>query len=311
METQLNRRLALQIMAGSLENRNAGVERMLNFSGRFSLWAFVIWGVLGGAERISAQPPAAPMPMPEESPLLIEPESPEEAIEAAVLMQRLARPGLAKRYINQFLNANPDEATLLKIRDKYGPAIFLKMATDRDLQPESKTLYDKITAAFRKRAANPQRINKLIQDLTGSPRERAVAIASLRSAGPVVVPTNAQTGGERDRRRTQRRSFWAWCRWASRSSRRFWGPWKVLTKKFAMRPLKSWGMWDQRGRALPVAAGIRAERTAGPQRNRAASLDEALKARRPADAANHALRSTGPTQTGRFGTFSLRLPLAL
>ncbi len=167
---------------------------MRKFSERFSLWAIAILGVLAGADSVSAQP-AAPMPMQEESPLLIEPESPEEAIEAAVLMQRLARPGLAKRYITQFLNANPDEATLLKIRDKYGPAIFLKMATDRDLQPESKTLYDKITEAFRKRAASPERIAKLIQDLSGGPRERAVAISSLRSAGPVVVPTMLQQAG--------------------------------------------------------------------------------------------------------------------
>ena len=160
---------------------------MRTISWRMRLVVLVFLGALGSS-AIFAQPPADEAPAEEESPLLVEPETPEDAFEAAMLMQRLGRPGLARRYLTQFLNANPDEALLLKLRDKHGPAVFLRLANDRALQPESKTLLDQVNAAFRKRGADPQRINKLIDDLSGTPRERTVALTTLRSAGEVVVP---------------------------------------------------------------------------------------------------------------------------
>ncbi|MCA9071640.1 MAG: hypothetical protein KDA84_22090, partial [Planctomycetaceae bacterium] len=152
---------------------------MLIISSRSHRVALVVFGVLSIPVLGFAQPtPNAPTV--EESPLLVEPEGPEEAFEAADLMQRIGRPNLAKRYIQQILNANPDEATLLKLRDKQGPAIFLRMAHDPDLQPEARTLLDKVNTAFRKRGADPQRVNAMINDLSAGPRERAVAVEALR-----------------------------------------------------------------------------------------------------------------------------------
>lgn len=160
---------------------------MLIISWRTRPIVLVLLGILAVPGLAFAQPAAEP-PMPEESPLLVEPEGPEEAFEAADLMQRIGRPNLAKRYIQQLLSANPDEATLLKLRDKHGPAIFLRMAHDPDLRPESRTLLDKVNAAFNKRGADPQRIDGMINDLTAGPREQAVALEALRNAGAVVVP---------------------------------------------------------------------------------------------------------------------------
>ncbi len=160
---------------------------MLNISWKFRFVVLAALGMAFLAQTLTAQPPAE-TPAQEESPLLIEPTTPEDTFEAASLMQRLGRPGLAKRYLTQFLDANPDEDLLLKIRDKQGPAVFLRMANDPALRPESKTLLDKVNEAFRKRGADPNRINKLIADLSGSPRERAVALETLRSGGTAVVP---------------------------------------------------------------------------------------------------------------------------
>jgi hypothetical protein len=165
---------------------------MLNISWTLRLAVFALLGLVIPAESVFAQPPAeappAEAPMPEESPLLIEPTTPEDAFEAAALMQRLGRGGLARRYLTQFLDANPDDDLLLKIRDKEGPAVFLRLANDPALQPESKTLLEKVNAAFRKRGADPVRINKLIADLSGTSRERAVALQTLKSGGTAVVP---------------------------------------------------------------------------------------------------------------------------
>lgn len=161
---------------------------MLNISWRFRPLVLTLAGLLAWPGWLSAQPAAETDPTAEESPLLIEPESPEEAFEAAVLMQKLARPNLAKRYLRQLLDADPDDATLLELRDKHGPAVFLKLAKDEGLQPEGKTLMQKVDTAFKQRGADPQRINQLIDDLSAGPRKRAVAMDSLRGAGTVVVP---------------------------------------------------------------------------------------------------------------------------
>ncbi len=160
---------------------------MLNISWPFRTMMMILLGLVFLAGFTGAQQPDA-APVAEESPLLTEPESPEDAFKAASLMQRLGRPNLAKRYLKQFLASNPDEAALLKLRDKSGPAVFLRLANDPGLRPESKTLLDRVNAAFRKRGADPQQINKLISDLSGGPRERAVALETLRSGGTVVVP---------------------------------------------------------------------------------------------------------------------------
>lgn len=167
--------------------KTTGANHMLIISWKFRRVAFVLLGVLAVPVLAFAQP-APQTPMAEESPLLVEPAGPEEAFEAADLMQRIGRPNLAKRYIQQLLSANPDEATLLKLRDKHGPAIFMRMDRDPDLRPESRSLFNKVNAAFNKRGADPQRVNAMINDLSAGPRNRAVALDALRNAGAVVVP---------------------------------------------------------------------------------------------------------------------------
>ena len=67
----------------------------------------------------------------EASPLLIEPETPEAAFEAARLMIRLGRPELSRRYLQQFLDTNPDDATLLNLREKFGPGVFLNLDNNK------------------------------------------------------------------------------------------------------------------------------------------------------------------------------------
>ncbi len=119
----------------------------------------------------------------EENPLLTEPRTPETLFDAVVLMSDLARPNLAFLYLQKLMDANPNDATLLKLRDKHGPAIFLRLSNDKRLQPESIQLLDRVNAAFRKGARDPARVDKLIADLTKTAAQREVAILQLRNAG--------------------------------------------------------------------------------------------------------------------------------
>lgn len=160
----------------------------------------VLIGTLGSAVSLRAQPPAddsdpdALIPdslaqaEPEPSPLLIEPKSPEALFDAVVLMLDLDRPNLALRYMKQLLEQDPDDATILRMRDKHGPAVFLELSNDKRLQPDSIDLLERMNSAFRQYAADPARMDRLIRDLTGAPGKREVAIIQLRSTGKVAVP---------------------------------------------------------------------------------------------------------------------------
>ena len=157
----------------------------------------VLSGALSPAVGVRAQPPGNQLDSnsvaqntvePEPSPLLTEPKSPEALFDAVVLMLDLDRPVLALQYVQQLLAQNPDNATILKIRDKHGPAVFLELSNDTRLQPASVELLDRMNEAFREYAADPTRMDRLIKDLSGTPEKREVAIIQLRSTGKVAVP---------------------------------------------------------------------------------------------------------------------------
>ncbi len=149
---------------------------------------------------VQAQPTAAPPPatnvQPAASPLLTEPTAPAALFDAVVLMIDLARPELARTYLDQLLAQNPDDTALLAMRDKHGPAVFLRLANLESLQPGSATLLDRMNAAFRRFAADTARIDGLIAELAGAPSVRDAAILQLRSGGALVVPRLVERIGD-------------------------------------------------------------------------------------------------------------------
>lgn len=120
--------------------------------------------------------------------LLSKPETPEQLMQAVVQLTDLGHAASAKAYLDQLLKGNPDDELILKLRDKYGPAAFLRLANNKKLQPESITLLKKMESAFRAYATDPSRINSLIDALSGTPTERDIAIIQLKSAGEIVAP---------------------------------------------------------------------------------------------------------------------------
>ncbi len=158
-----------------------------------ALWPSVPASVLAQpAEQPAAQVPGDPapgdQPADQSSPLLIEPTTAGALFDAVVLMTDLGRPNLANGYLQKLLESNPDDAALLAMRDKHGPAVFLRLSNLVSLQPGSVTLLGRMNAAFGRFAADTTRIDRLIGELEGAPSVRDAAILQLRSGGALVVP---------------------------------------------------------------------------------------------------------------------------
>jgi HEAT repeat protein len=138
------------------------------------------------------EPPKPTAPAPandlEESPLLVEPKTPTEFFDAAVLTDRLYRPGLTKRYLEKLLQSNPSDDALLELRDKYGPGMFLHLARDPALKPVAAQLLDRVATALQKRESDPTFLDSLIDGLQGSPSDRETSIQMLMNLGPGTVP---------------------------------------------------------------------------------------------------------------------------
>ncbi|MEC9008320.1 MAG: HEAT repeat domain-containing protein, partial [Planctomycetota bacterium] len=165
----------------------------------FSMYVMMVVGLLSLDQSALAQPQpadAAPAEPAAASPLLSEPTTPDALFDAVVLMTDLARPRLAREYLQKLLAANPDDVALLAMRDKHGPAEFLRMANLESLQPGSATLLERMTAAFTRFAGDAKRIDSLIEELRGTPSVRDAAILQLRSGGALVVPRLIETIGD-------------------------------------------------------------------------------------------------------------------
>ena len=150
-----------------------------------------------------------PPPVAEESnPLAAEPTDAAEFVTAAARLRRIGRPNLAKRYLASFLDSNPSDEALLDARDALGPSVFFELATDPALRPEGATLQMRVSEAFARRAADPGRLDRLIDALTGAPRDAAAARVTLRALGAAAAPrlverlvlsVDPRTGSERER----------------------------------------------------------------------------------------------------------------
>jgi len=137
---------------------------------------------VGGAET-----PKEDLVLPEE------PKTPEELVDAAVLTLKLARPTLAKRYLEALVKMEPDDETLLKLRDQFGTALFLQLSRNPELQPASAEFLAMLTRAAQRKGQDPARVEALIKQLSGTVRERELAILELQHLGPYAVAPIVKT----------------------------------------------------------------------------------------------------------------------
>lgn len=150
---------------------------------RLALWAL---GMLGLPVSPVAPPVWAQAPGPEL--FAKEPETPAELWDAIDYLTRTGQHKQAVPYLEKFSNAEVDDATLVDLRDRYGPGSFLRLADDPATKPYAEPLTAKLADASRRRAADPERIEKFVQGLTLSNLEQSYALTRLREAGSFAVP---------------------------------------------------------------------------------------------------------------------------
>ena len=117
-----------------------------------------------------------------------EPRTPLELWDAVDYLLRTNQAKKALPYIDKFMKSKPDDATLIAIRNRYGPGSILRLSDDAATRPFAKPLADAMVAAARKYATQPERITRFISELTQTPEEQDYAVRHLREAGPDAVP---------------------------------------------------------------------------------------------------------------------------
>lgn len=133
-----------------------------------------------------------------------EPRTPMESWEVASYLIRIGQPGQAASYIKRFLDANPDDATLLEVRDTYGTGTILRLSDYPETRPFARPMADRLAGASVRTATDPSRMDRFIAGLSKTREEQEYAIERLREAGPYAVPplirTLTQAGLDADAR---------------------------------------------------------------------------------------------------------------
>jgi hypothetical protein len=135
---------------------------------------------------IQAVPAAGQAPGPES--FAQEPHTPLELWSAIDYLARTGQTKKAAPYLVQFIKRQPDDATLIEIRDRYGIGSVLRLLDDPATRPSAALLADKLAIAARRHATQPERIARSIEGLTGTRQEQEYALSQLRQAGPDAVP---------------------------------------------------------------------------------------------------------------------------
>ncbi len=117
-----------------------------------------------------------------------EPKTPLELWSAIDYLVRTGQSKKAVPYLEKFTKAQIDDATLVEIRDRYGSGSILRLADDPATSRYAQPLVERLTAAVRQYAVEPERIRQAVAELMGTKEEQAYADAHLREAGPYAVP---------------------------------------------------------------------------------------------------------------------------
>ncbi|MFO1006789.1 MAG: hypothetical protein U0929_12585 [Planctomycetaceae bacterium] len=130
------------------------------------------------------------------SPLLKEPTTPDEYMEAVLYTLKIASPEVTKKYIDGLLVLDPDDATLIGFRTKHGSAAFLQMARIEELNPAATELLERLNAASSRQANDPVFMDGLLKNLSGSPREADLAMRDLQHLGAPAVARLVEAGAD-------------------------------------------------------------------------------------------------------------------
>jgi hypothetical protein len=131
-------------------------------------------------------PASAQIPGPES--FAQEPRTPLELWSAIDYLVSTGQSRKAVPYLDRFQKSQPDDETLVQIRDRFGIGSILRLADDPATAPFAKPLVDRTVVASRRFATQPERLARAVAALTGTPEERGYGVARLREAGPYAIP---------------------------------------------------------------------------------------------------------------------------
>ncbi|WP_169973073.1 HEAT repeat domain-containing protein [Tautonia rosea] len=116
------------------------------------------------------------------------PETPLELWSAISYLTRVGLTDQAVPLIDQFLAANPDDDTLIELRDRFGIGSILKLQDDPRTANQVVEILTRLNAAVRRNAQREDRIRRYVGLLTGSPLQQSEALTRLGESGPYAVP---------------------------------------------------------------------------------------------------------------------------
>jgi hypothetical protein len=117
-----------------------------------------------------------------------EPRTPLELWDAIDYLLRTNQGKKALPFLDKFIKSKPDDATLIVIRNRYGPGSVLRLNDHDATRPFAQTVAEAMVVAARKYATQPERIARFIGELTKTPEEQDYGVRHLREAGPDAIP---------------------------------------------------------------------------------------------------------------------------
>jgi hypothetical protein len=117
-----------------------------------------------------------------------DPRTPIELWDAIDYLLRTNQGKKALPFLDKFIKSKPDDATLIAIRNRFGPGSVLRLNDDDATRPFAQSMAEAMVAAARKYATQPERVARFIADLTKTPEEQDYGVRHLREAGPDAIP---------------------------------------------------------------------------------------------------------------------------
>ena len=124
------------------------------------------------------------------------PQTPAETWERIDYLIRVGQPAQAAPFLRQFAAANPDDTTMIALRDEYGQSSFFRLLDAPETRPFAAPLLDRLSQAGRRFATQPDRLRSAIASLSKSREERSYGVERLREAGAYAVPALIQALGQ-------------------------------------------------------------------------------------------------------------------
>jgi hypothetical protein len=128
------------------------------------------------------------------------PTQPAELMFAVRALFDIGRTDEAKFFLIQLMEAQPDQQLLSQFHEKYGEALFFRLSKDQRMAPEGADFAQAVSEAARRSAHDPQRVQKLIKELSSpSSVKRHRAIDSLSRLDTSVVTPLLEALADRSR----------------------------------------------------------------------------------------------------------------